>query len=719
MGDDTRLDEVRAGAAPGESPSWLGDYPAEQSSLLARAFTAGGARAPDHALEVAETLHDLGMDAAGIAAAVLLERGAAAAPAGEELGVTFGAEVARLVDGVAKMDLMHEYRLAGADSRRQPKQIERLKKLLLTMAEDVRVVIIKLAQWLVRMRRLRELDGARATQAARLALDVYAPLASRLGIRHFKWELEDLALRALEPATYADLARRLDARRSDRERYIARVVRRLRDALAEAGIEAEVSGRPKHIYSIRRKMQEKSLGFEQVFDLRAVRVLVKSVADCYSALGIVHTLWTHIPREFDDYITKPKPNRYQSLHTAVIGPSGKVVEVQIRTHRMHAHAEYGVAAHWRYKEGDAGPAEDREARVAWLRQVLESREDGEGAGDLLDRLASELESDRVYVITPRGDILDLPAGATPLDFAYAVHTDIGHRCRGAKVDGTMVPLTHALESGAQVQILTTRTAAPSRDWLNPNLGYLKTARARAKVRHWFRQLDHDRNAADGQEIFSRELKRLGVSEPPRERLTARFNYKRFEDFLAGLGRGDVSAAQLAGALQDLLPPRPRAAPPPRETRRGRDAGDVRVKGVGSLLTVVARCCKPVPPEPIVGFITRGRGVSIHREDCANILRLPERERSRVIEVSWGDSGRDTYPVRVQITAYDRHGLLRDVTAVVANEQVNVAALSSRVDEREQTAHIELTVEVSGLAELARVMDRLAQLGNVVEVRRAP
>lgn len=702
-----------------DQPPHVRGLSAEHALIVEQALQEPDASARQQSLAVAAVLRELNLDHTCVAAAALHTREQCTGVAMDDIRGDFGADIAGLVSGLRKMDAIDAYRRASGPTGKDRKQLEGVKNLLLAMVEDVRVVLIKLSEYLVRMRGLRKLDAGQRTDMARASLDVYAPLASRLGIRHFKWELEDLALRELEPEVYMRLARQLKARRNDRERFVDAVVAELSAHLANAGIDARVSGRPKHLYSIWRKMQDKQLSFDQVFDLRAVRILVDAISDCYSALGVVHGLWMHIPKEFDDYITNPKPNRYQSLHTAVIGPSGRTLEVQIRTHEMHAHAEFGVAAHWRYKAGAGQQSADLQAKVDWLRQVLTWQDHPGDTDDLLEQLNTEILSDRVYVVTPRGQIHDLPVGATPLDFAYQVHTDVGHRCRGAKVNGAMVQLTHSLQSGDQVEILTTRNAGPSRDWLNTNLGYLKTSRARAKVRHWFRQQNYDENAAHGLEIFNRELKRFRVAEPDRAKLAARYNYKRFEDLLAGIGRGDVSSGQLASALHEELPEKPKA-PPPKSRQHGKRPGDggVRISGVGNLLTQIAGCCNPVPPEPILGFITRGRGVSIHRNDCPNVLRLGVEDRSRVIDVAWEESAKDTYPVTLQLSAYDRAGLLRDITAVVANESVNVAALTSEFEPREQMTHVRLSVEVMDLDQLSRVMDRLTHIANVVEVRRA-
>ncbi len=704
---------------PSEGRPTPRDLSSQQAAIVSQALEGPEDDGLRHARAVAALLRELNLDHECVTAAILHTRQQFSGHPVADIRQDFGAVIAGLVAGLAKMDAIDEYRHASTSAGKDRKQLERIKNLLLAMVEDVRVVLIKLAEHLVRMRLLRGRDADERSDMARASIDVYAPLASRLGIRQFKWELEDLALRELEPETYKSLAKQLQTRRGDRERFIDEVVAQLSEELADAGIDARISGRPKHIYSIWRKMRDKQLSFDQVFDLRAVRVLVDELGDCYSALGVVHGLWTHVPKEFDDYITNPKPNRYQSLHTAVIGPTGRTLEVQIRTHDMHAHAEFGVAAHWRYKAGAGRQDTDLQAKVDWLRQVLEWKEHGGDGDDWLDQLNTELLADRVYVVTPKGQIHELPVGATPLDFAYQVHTDVGHRCRGAKVNGAMVQLTHALHSGDQVEILTTRNAAPSRDWLNPHLGYLATTRARAKVRHWFRQQNYDENLAHGLDIFNRALQRSGAVEPDRAKLAARYNYKRFDDLLAGIGGGDVSPGQLATALQAELPKKALAPIPKsrQQTRRLRD-GDIRISGVGNLLTQIAGCCKPVPPEPILCYITRGRGISIHRSDCANALRLGVEDRARIIDVAWEESGKDTYPVTLQLSAYDRAGLLRDITAVVANEEVNVAGLSSEASQREQMAHVRLTVEVMDLAQLSRVMDRLTHLANVVEVRRA-
>ena len=672
-----------------------------------------------HSLAVAEIVHHLNLDAEAIAAAILHDVVEDTEVTLDELEQAFGVGVARLVDGVTKMGHIGELRGAPGAGRRGG-QSESIRKLLLAMAEDVRVVLIKLADRLHNMRTLRHLDEQRQRRIARETLEIYAPLANRLGIWQVKWELEDLSLRYLDPSAYHHIASLLDGRRVDRERHIEEVKQKLHAALAEVGIRAEITGRPKHIYSIWRKMRRKNVDFHNIFDVQAVRVLVDRTSECYAALGIVHGLWRHIPHEFDDYIASPKANNYRSLHTAVIGPGGKPVEVQIRTHEMHEHAELGIAAHWRYKEGggiDAG----FEKKIAWLRQLLEWKDEEPSAEAFVDRFKSESVEERVYVLTPQGQVIDLPAGATALDFAYHIHTDVGHRCRGVKVDGRMVPLTYELSSGEQVEVLTARQPSPSRDWLNPHLGYLKTSRARAKVRHWFKQQDREISVGAGRAILERELHRLGVKPANLEKVAERLNFKDLDGLLAALGRGDIQAGQVVGVVLSLSDEAPKTAQDlpivHRRAPRAPDADNFRILGVGNLLTQTARCCHPVPNDPIVGYITRGRGVTIHRSDCPNVLRLKEEDRDRLIDVEWGASPANLYPVDIQIRAWDRQGLLRDISAVLANDKINVIEVRTRTDRKDMMAHMELSLEVADIGQLSRVLGRIGQLPNILEVKR--
>lgn len=728
---------IRSGqdARPFVLDEWLlrfQQWPQDQQQVLRRAGElaikahhnqkrASGDPYIHHVFSVADTLLELGLDYEAISAAILHDVVEDSAYTRDDIEEMFGEAVAGLVDGVTKMEVMYGY--DPSDSGKGKKawdSAESLRKMLLAMVEDVRVVLIKLADRLDNMRTLKYLPPEKQQRIARETHDIFAPLANRLGIWQIKWELEDLSLRYLEPEIYKKIARLLDERRSDREAYIVEVTEILRSELQRAGIEAEVSGRPKHIYSIWKKMKHKDVDFHEIFDVRAMRVLVNSVADCYAALGIVHTLWRHIAREFDDYITSPKGNNYQSLHTAVYGPQGKELEVQIRTREMHEHAELGVAAHWKYKEG-SGRDEGFEKKIAWLRQLLDWNDEGDNAGDFIDRFKSEIFEDRVYVMTPRGNIVDLPKGATPLDFAYYIHTDIGHRCRGAKVGGKIVPLTYELRTGDHVEILTARNGIPSRDWLSPHLGYLKTSRARAKARSWFKHQDYEQNVIDGRQTFDREMHRLGISGLAHEKMVRHFRYEKPEDFFAALGRGEITSTQIAAALQDLLLPSSRDEPllPEIGKKRGRDSsGDVRIHGVGNLLTKMARCCMPAPGDSIVGYITQGRGVTIHRADCANMLRLQTTAVDRLIEVSWEGSTDATYPVDIQVLAYDRQGLLRDITAVLSNEKVNVIAVNTRTDHKEHMANMRLTLEIGNTSQLSRLLSKIDQLSNVIEVKRS-
>ena len=672
-----------------------------------------------HSLAVAEILNGLNLDYETLAAAILHDVVEDTDVTLEDVSRDFGPVIARLVDGVTKMERIGDFQQSISADSKQQHQAESLRKLLLALAEDVRVVLIKLADRLHNMRTLQHLDGVRQQRIARETREIYAPLANRLGIWQIKWELEDLALRYLEPDAYQTLARQLAEKRVDRERYIQRVIDTLEHELAKAGVRAAISGRPKHINSIWRKMQRKHVDFDQVFDMRAVRILVDEEKDCYAALGVVHGLWRHIPREFDDYIANPKENLYRSLHTAVVGPEGRTLEVQIRTHDMHRHAELGVAAHWRYKEGggvDAG----YEEKIAWLRQLLEWKDEERTAHDFVDRFKSEAFQERVYVLTPQGRIIDLPQGATPLDFAYAVHTEIGHRCRGAKVDGRIVPLTYQLKNGEQVEVLTARHGKPSRDWLNTHQGYLVTSRAKSRVRSWFKHQDYEHNISAGRSILDRELHRLGVSDLSIDRIAERLGFRQSDAMFAALGSGDVSTAQLAGAVSELVPQgevlRPRSQRAARRTDDGIDEG-ISIQGVGNLLTTIARCCRPVPSDPIVGYITRGRGVTIHRQDCGNILRLQGDDRARLIEVDWGPASDRVYQVDILVEAYDRSGLLRDITALLSNEKINLSSANTATDEQDGIARMLLTLEISDIGQLSRVLTKISQLPNVITARR--
>ena len=701
---------------------WLAEMarlrPDVDTEILRRASTlAGRAHASvQHTFAIAKILVELGLDPETLIAAVLhgvVEDGDVTL---DDLRRDFGAPIAALVDGVTRMKLIQE--LQPEAERRAVMQAESLRKMLLAMAEDVRVVLIKLADRLHNMRTMGLLPEEKQQRIARETLDIYAPLANRLGIWQIKWELEDLSFRYLEPAAYKQIAGLLDERRVDREAYIEGFVALLSSGLVHAGIQAEVTWRAKHLYSIWRKMVRKHKDFAEIFDVRAVRILVEDVRDCYGALGIVHSLWQHIPGEFDDYIATPKENHYRSIHTAVVGPGGKTVEVQIRTHAMHRESELGVAAHWRYKEG-ARHDKGFDEKIQWLRSLLEWKDEVAEAGDFVDQFKSEVFSERVYVFTPKGNIVDLQAGATPLDFAYHIHTDIGHRCRGAKVNGHMVPLTHQLRTGDRVEILTVKEGAPSRDWLSPHLGYLATSRARQKVQAWFRLQNFESNVAAGRQALEREFQRLGLTDVNYEKLASRFYFNTVDDFLAALGRGEVKPTQILQAVPGLAGPAMRSKKPASETRGGARKGSaaVTIQGVGNLLTRMARCCNPLPGDPIVGFITRGQGVTIHRQACANALRHHNENDERLIEVSWGLVAGGNYPVDVEIIAHERAGLLRDITSLFANEQINVLSVNSQSDRHQHVAHMVFHIEIPDVEMLSRILTLLDRIPNVMEVRR--
>ena len=594
-------------------------------------------------------------------------------------------------------------------------QSEALRKMLLAVVSDVRLVLVRIADQLYRLRMAKEKSVAEQQALALEAREIYAPLANRLGVWQLKWELEDLSFRYLEPDTYAEIARTIKEKRTERVDFINEFERILHKELAKEGIKAEISGRPKHIYSIYRKMQRKDRGIESLYDIRAVRLLVDTVGDCYAALGIVHNLWSYIPGEFDDYIANPKDNDYQSLHTAVVGPERKTVEIQIRTHDMHRHAELGVAAHWRYKEGGGAPAAF-DQKISFLRQLLEPSDDG---ADLLDQIRDDFFEDRVYAVSPKGDVVELPAYATPLDFAYHVHTQVGHRCRGAKVNGRIVPLTYHVQNGDQIEIITGSQSQPSRDWLIPKLGYLAGARARAKVRNWFRHQDRDQHMRQGRDVLDRELARLNIRDVPTEAIAKQLKHKDTDALCVALGAGDLTSAAIATALQHIRGTEIADRVSPRRPRKKTgDSGAAAVTGVGDLMCNFARCCRPVPPERIVGYITQGRGVSIHRQDCGNFLGLNQRHPERIVEISWGESeGEAAYPVDLSLHAFDRSGLIRDITGLLADDDANVVNMTSHTDKQSMQVVMELSIEIKDLPTLSTVIAKLEQLPNVVSVRR--
>lgn len=675
-----------------------------------------------HAMGAASILVGMRMDAETVIATLLHAVPEYLVDWYGQLQSQFGTNIANLVEGISRMEQIRQFseieQLHFLDyAGDQAQQIEGLRQMLLAMVQDIRVVLIKLAE---RTQTLRHLAGASHEHQQRIAREtrgIFAPLANRLGVWQIKWELEDLAMRYLEPQLYKEIARLLDERRVDREQYIDEVLLQLRQELQQADIKGEISGRPKHIYSIINKMRRKHLEFSEIYDIRAVRILVDDVKDCYAALGLVHHLWQPIPGEFDDYIARPKSNGYRSLHTAVIGPRGLALEVQIRTHEMHHNSELGVAAHWRYKEGVKSDSKFDE-KVAWLRQILAWKDEISDGGNLLEQFKSELFQDKVFVLTPQGKVIDLPKGSTPIDFAYALHTDLGHRIRGAKVNGGIVPLNTRLQNGQRVEILTSKMGAPSRDWLNPALGYLQSPRARAKVRHWFKYQNFEENVAIGRAKLDRELHRAGVVSLNQEKLAQKLHFNRLEDLLAAIGRGDVSEHQVALAIQDAVPPRAPEAVPVLTTRRmhkPKVSSGIVVEGVSNLLTTLARCCRPVPPDGIVGYVTRERGMTIHRQNCAFVTRLPEERRGRLLQATWGGAENLVASVDIEVEAYDRQGLLRDVSDLFVREKVN--ATKANMLSRGNRALMQFSLEIVDLDQLQRLLVQIGRVPDVIAARR--
>ena len=682
-----------------------------------------GATLMQHALGSAAILAGMNMDYETLSAAILHAVPEHLQNWAEKLENGFGANISGLVLGMSRMEQIQDFSdMHGIDKPEKNKgdhaqQIESLRKMLLAMVEDIRVVLIKLAERTQTMRNLAGASEEKQKSIARETQGIFAPLANRLGVWQIKWELEDLALRYLEPELYKKIAKLLDERRVDREQYIADVLAQLKQELNQAGIKAEVTGRSKHINSIINKMKRKQVDFSELYDVRAVRILVEDIKDCYTALGLVHNLWQPIPSEFDDYIAHPKSNDYRSLHTAVVGPRNLALEVQIRTVEMHQHSELGVAAHWRYKEGGKTDAKFDE-KIAWLRQILEWKEEVSERGDMVEQFKSELFQDQVYVLTPLGKVIDLPKGATPVDFAYTLHTDLGHRTRGAKVDGKIVPLNYKLLNGQRVEILAAKQGTPSRDWLNPALDYLHSPRARAKVRHWFKHQHFEENVSQGRAQLERELHRLGVTSINQEKIAQKLNFNKLEDLLAAIGRGDVSTHQIVGVIQEALPAKAEAIIKPLQTRPSAtpaSASGILIEGVGNLMTKMAKCCKPAPPDAIVGYVTRDRGVTIHRKDCASMLRMPEDRRDRVLSAQWGGNKSGNFTVDIEVVAYDRQGLLRDVSELFSREKINVTRVNSF--SKNNQANMQFSIEIADLEQLSRLLALLHQVSNVVSARR--
>ena len=670
-------------------------------------------------LSMADLLADLEVDQETIAAAIIFENVHYAGLSIDDVEEQLGTNIAKLVKGIEKMSAINNFQAFNKYPQNK-QQIDNIRKMLLAMVDDVRVVLIKLAERLCILRTAGHLPDEIRKQLATEAMEIYAPLANRLGIGAIKWEMEDLAFRYLHTEEYKAIAKGLKAKRLDRDNFVNRIVAQLNHHIQGIGASHfAVYGRSKHIHSIYKKMTRKNVSLDEIYDATAVRVLVDTSDQCYEVLGIVHSLWKQIPAEYDDYIINPKANGYQSLHTAVEGPEGRVFEVQIRTFHMHDLAEMGVAAHWKYKEGGGIQKESHERKIEWLRDVLAWHQEMATNKGVSESVSTEFFEDRVYVFTPDGDVLDLPNGVTPLDFAYHVHSNLGHRCRGTKVNGHIVPLTYQLKTGDKVEVLTGKELKPSRDWINPHLNYLKTPRAKAKVLHWFKMQDYDNNVQEGRELLDKELKSLGVKSERLQEVVSALHFKKLDDLYANLGRGDIKIGQI---LNRLAPPESTEfdiqkfvrtnQPKPEAT-----GSDLRIEGVGNLLTFMARCCQPVPGDQVLGYITLGRGVSVHRQDCPNIIHASERQKQRFLQVNWGSATRENYVVDVLIKAFDRPELLKDITSLLSNEKAHVYALQTSSDKHHNMAFINLKIDIDGLNSLSRLLAKLEQIPNILEARR--
>ncbi len=683
-------------------------------------------------VEMVEILTSLSMDIDTLQAALLFPLADQSCLTLTAIEEKFGSHIAALVEGVLDMDAIRQLKATRHGSVASI-QVDNVRRMLLAMVEDFRCVVIKLAERIAYLRAMKNAPEDERVLAAKESSNIYAPLANRLGIGQLKWELEDYCFRYQHPDEYKRIASLLHERRIVREQYIDCFVNSISNAMEKEGVRADVYGRPKHIYSIWRKMQKKSLAFDELFDVRAVRIIAERLQDCYGALGIVHTLYRHLPDEFDDYIANPKPNGYQSIHTVVVGPEGKPVEIQIRTRQMHEDAELGVAAHWKYKEGNSAPvskdSSGHEGRIAWLRKLIAWQEEMADSGEMLEEVRSQVFDDRVYVYTPKGDVIDLPRGSTPLDFAYHIHSDIGHRCIGAKISGRIVPFTYQLQMGDQVEVITQKQPNPSRDWLNPHLGYITTSRGRSKVHAFFKKQDRDKNIQAGKQILDNELNQLDINLKEAEKLLiSRYNMATMDEILAAIGSGDIRLHQMLNYLQSRLN-KPSAEEEDQQALRQlqqkqnaaiasrQNSGRVVVEGVGNLLHHIARCCQPIPGDDITGYITQGRGISIHRSDCEQLSDLISHSPERIVDAVWGESYSSGYSLIVRLVANDRSGLLRDITTILANEKVNVLGVSSRSDTRKQLAMIDMEIEIYNQQVLARILSRLNQLPDVIEAKR--
>ena len=674
-------------------------------------------------IEMAEILYGLNMDDDSLVAAMLFPLVKGNIIDLVQVKEDFSNQVKNLVKGVLEMENIRQLSSNSASDL----QIDNIRRMLLAMVDDFRCVVIKLAERITYLRTKNRYSEEDIVLAAKECSHVYAPLANRLGIGQLKWELEDYCFRALHPQCYRQIAKfDLGERRVDREKYIANFVADLTASLKEELDEVQVYGRPKHIYSIWKKMQKKNLRFDQLFDIRAVRVIVPKLEDCYTALSIIHTQYKHLPEHFDDYIAQPKPNGYQSIHTVVLGKGDKPIEVQIRTQKMHDDAELGVAAHWKYKEGATAGRSGYEEKIVWLRKLLAWQNDIADSGDVLDEMRSQVFDDRVYVFTPRGEVIDLPKDATPLDFAYAIHSEIGHRCIGAKVASKIVPFTYNLKMGDQVEIITQKQPNPSRDWLNPNTGFVNTSKARSKIIAWFKKLDREKNIPIGREALEAEMTKLGLTHRQIETYALpRYNLKQMDDLYAGIGGGDIKLNQLSHYLQSRLI-KPTAEQEDeavlkqlnKNSHQKAQNGQVIIEGVGNLMHSIARCCQPIPGDPIVGYITQGRGISIHKADCEQLFELQSLNPTRVVEAQWGSYAGEGLSLTIRIIANDRNGLLRDVSAIMANEKVNVLSVASRIDAKRSLAIINMEIQMNNVAMLNKILARITLLDDVIEARRA-